>query len=395
MNRTFRWLGLPLLAVALILATTDVSSGVESSKKTEVNYVGDRFSLQATLDGAWIYDASEAGDLFGLRWKSAQGVRPGRMRTLVVAERSAADDWPDDHTEAWAAREYWKAGAKTALEASTGTQQEFDAAVHGELLLSGRTFHTNRYALRFEEPHMEGYVLHYLDYVSFPEDYRVTRRFYQFVFTDLLHKDTAVELSPDLLHTAIAGFTVGPPDGPGESTVRWISGGGEHVVLHNLKQQQTRYFHNNSDGLSFGFAVDGIWNPTEEPGLLQSVDGKNQVGALIWSEEFLQKYKGKDLVTRAATCQREFMNKVRGTKAKKVKTSDFGSRYPDSIRWRGEWPFKMYGQTFTAEVVRYIAEIRPGWVAVVTASTGAGGDDRARNIFDTMEFFEEPDGFGS
>ena len=53
--------------------------------------------------------------------------------------------------------------------------------------------------------------------------------------------------------------------------------------------------------------------------------------------------------------------------------------------------FKHRGESYLAEMVRYMAVVKPCWVAVVTASHGTNGDDTARNILESLRVKSEPD----
>jgi len=114
-------------------------------------------------------------------------------------------------------------------------------------------------------------------------------------------------------------------------------------------------------------------------------------------------YEGDDLLTRAASSQQQRQGEV----AEELTIEEFDCRMPNAIRSTARWTVKGKStgklkefeqaleedETLVLERVRYIAEVRPGRVAVVTASHTVGGDERARSILESLQFSDGPDCF--
>lgn len=171
--------------------------------------------------------------------------------------------------------------------------------------------------------------------------------------------------------------------------------GSEEAVLNIQREDRTYYFNNNKDRLCFGFSLSGQWKPTEQSGLLVSANGKEHAGALVLSEEDLKGLQGEDLLSRAVSAHVLSFQRAQGKPANSSVVEPFKSTYSKSIKWTGRWHFSGQGRTYIAEVVRYMVVVKPGWVAVVTASHGTDGDDSATEILRSMTISDEPDCYRS
>lgn len=71
-----------------------------------------------------------------------------------------------------------------------------------------------------------------------------------------------------------------------------------------------------------------------------------------------------------------------------TEVSEFACSFPNTVKWSSEWEVEYFGKEFIFQAVRYLAEVVPGWIGVVTASATAGGDEMARKLFESLEFTE-------
>jgi len=174
--------------------------------------------------------------------------------------------------------------------------------------------------------------------------------------------------------------------------INWSSPDDKYVLLNLPAANHSYYFDNNRERLCFTFSVSGLWGPTTEPGLLESSDGNKQkhVGVLLLSKADLAKQAGDDLLARAVALYLRDFEELHKKPANSSEVTPFKSGYSGSIKWTGRWHVVDHGHIFLAQVVRYMAVIKPGWLAIVTASHGANGDDTARAILESLKFTSEP-----
>jgi hypothetical protein len=172
----------------------------------------------------------------------------------------------------------------------------------------------------------------------------------------------------------------------------WSSPDDKYVLLNIPAANRSYYFDNNRERLCFTFSVSGLWGPTKEPGLLKSSDGNKQehVGVLLLSRADLARQDGADLLARAVALHLRDFEELHKKPANNSEVSHFKSAYAGSIKWTGRWHVVDHGHIFLAQVVRYMAVIKPGWVAIVTASHGASGDNTARAMLESLKFTSEP-----
>jgi hypothetical protein len=178
--------------------------------------------------------------------------------------------------------------------------------------------------------------------------------------------------------------------GAGAGIKGWSSGGGKYVVLRIPKQNRTYYFVNDESRLCFSFWVRGTWHPTGEAGLLEADDAREYAGALVLSAADLKKYEGKDLLARAVSLHMHEFTQRRGKAPKSSNVEAFESPFPGSIRWSAQWYFQHDGHKYLAEVVRFMAKVKPEWVVVVTASFGTDRAGTARRILKSFTTTTEP-----
>lgn len=178
--------------------------------------------------------------------------------------------------------------------------------------------------------------------------------------------------------------------GAGTGIKGWSSQGGKYVVLQVPKQNRTYYFVNDESRLCFSFWVRGKWHPTGEAGLLEADGAREHAGALLLSAADLKQYEGKDLLARAVSLHMHEFTQRRGKAPENAKVEPFESPFPGSIRWSAKWYFQHDGHRYLAEVVRFMAKVKPEWVAVVTASFGTDGADTARHILKSFTTTTEP-----
>lgn len=165
------------------------------------------------------------------------------------------------------------------------------------------------------------------------------------------------------------------------------------ALIFDSEKDRTFYFNNNEARLCFSFSLPAEWLPTDESGLLESKDHKEQAGVLLLTEQDLTEFKDKTLVARAASAHLKSFEASHRQPAKISDIEDFESLFPESIKWSARWELRQGGQDYIAEVVRYMAEVKPGRVAVVTASHPTDRDDTAGAIFKSMRFTTDPDCF--
>lgn len=378
-----------ILMLVLALLPIDSVQG-QANSVTHFVYTDDDFRFDAELDGIVHYSIDE--DSGKLRMQSGalrRGVFP-RVRWIDIDCDQASDDWPASHTPEWAADTYIRAEVDRLYRSLAEESGPRPNVASGEHSVQGRDYRTFEFTVAGESIAAKGGAFHFTYYLYFSGDYESSKTYCILAYSDLRHKDVTFWLTPELIQPVLASFETGSGLATGTSTVTWSFLDGMHVVKDELNFNRATYSYNAGKGPSFSFTVDGGWHPTEEPGLLETDDGKGMVGALLRSEEDLRNYHGDTLVKRAAAWHKEAMDERRGKKAKESSVEPFDCRYPGTVRWCAKWPYKMYGQKFVAEVVRYIAEVRPGWAIVVTSSATVGGDDMARKLFDSMCFCDEP-----
>lgn len=394
-----------LLALALIAGVLAPRPSLADAARseTEVSFVGDRFSLKANLDGLWQYAAGEeVGGWITIQRidKRSESGWP-RIQYFRVTGRKFPDN-PVELTTNWAAKADWFV-ATTRYSENLGWGDEVKSKMRKaklrELDLFGKHFSTHRAEFSFRS----NSAMHLFYYVLFPDEFPNDRAYFGFEYQDIRHKNEEDLLSALPLHDVIAGFSLDRALAPSESTVTWSIRGNEHVVVNALRQQRTFYFNNNKARQCFAFSADGLWYATDEPGLLGTVDEKGFIGVLLLSEEDVQELEGDDFLSRAASAQQQ----RHGEKAEETTLEQFDCCIPNAIRSTGRWTVKgkLPGtprqleqaleeyEEIVLERVRYIAEVKPGWAAVVTASYTVGGDDRARSILESIRFSDAPDCF--
>lgn len=170
----------------------------------------------------------------------------------------------------------------------------------------------------------------------------------------------------------------------------WSSQSGKYVVVQVPKQDRTYYFVNDENRLCFRFWVRGRWHPTREAGLLEADAAREHAGALVLSTADLKKYEGKDLLAQAVSLHMHEFTQRRGKPPDTSQVEAFESPFPGSIRWSAQWYFQHDGDRYLADVVRFMAKVKPEWVVVVTASFGTDGAATARGILRSFSTTTEP-----
>ena len=174
-------------------------------------------------------------------------------------------------------------------------------------------------------------------------------------------------------------------------TTSWSSSDGKNTVITVPSKNKTYYFNNDSHKLCFTFSLSGLWKATREPGLLASMDDKNQVGVLLLSEKDLEKYENKDILSRSVTAHIKSFEKMHKSPVVNSKIEIFKSSYGQSIKWTGDWHVMHNGETFLARVVRFMVVLKSGWVAVITASRNTDADYTAKEIINSLKYTDKAD----
>ncbi len=165
----------------------------------------------------------------------------------------------------------------------------------------------------------------------------------------------------------------------------------ETAVIPIPSENRTYYFEINKNLLSFSFSLPGMWQRTNQTGLLTSTDRKKQAGVSLGPGTDVKGYQGKDLLARAVSATVIFNEKRHGKPADSSKVVPFKSNYSGSIKWIGRWNFTRGGKRYIAEVIRYFVEVKPDWVAVITASHLTNGHDMALQIIKSISVTDNPD----
>lgn len=369
--------------------------------KTDISFIGDRFWLKARLDGLWEYDAGEElGGWITIQRKDKRSASGrSRIQTFSVSGRKFPDH-PEELSTKWAAEADWYVATMRFSQIGwRDAKNKMSKATLRELDLFGNRFFTHRAKLRITSSSS----MHLFYYILFPDEFPKDRTYYGFEYKDYRHKTEEELVSALPLHDVISGFSLDRASAPSESNVIWSIDGNEHVVVNAHRQQRTFYFNNNNARQCFAFSADGLWNATDEPGLLGSADEKGFIGVLLLSEEDVQEFEGDDFLSRVASSQQQ----RHGESAEEITVEQFDCCIQNAIRSTGRWTVKEKTpgmverleealeeyEEIVLERVRYIAEVKPGWAAVVTASYTVGGDDRARSILESMRFSDAPDCF--
>lgn len=174
------------------------------------------------------------------------------------------------------------------------------------------------------------------------------------------------------------------------SVQSWTSQDGNQVILRTPSQKRTDYFDNDVKQICFRFSVEGMWNPTNERGLLVSNDGKEQVGVLMLPREKLDKIDGKDLVDKAISLHLAYNTRRHKSSPIASSTDQIQTDSGTAVKWTGEWKISHKGQDFIAQVNRWFVEINQDWLAVITASHGSGGGEMAKKIIGSLQHTESP-----
>lgn len=403
MLRKLSWLILLAVASTACLFVPNPSSADAAESKTNISFVGDRYWLRASLDGLWQY---QAGDEIG-GWIIIQRKERGpasskrRMQTFRITGRQFPDN-PEELTTKWAAEADWfVATMRYSNDEGWGNEakKKMPKAKLRALDIFGHRLFTHRAKLRMTRD----VSMHLFYYILFPDQFPEDRAYYGFEYLDFRHRKAEKAVSASSLHDVISGFSFDVAKAPSESTVSWSLHGNEHVVINALEQGRTFYFNNNHLRQCFAFSQDGLWYATDEPGLLGISDDEGFIGVLLLSEEDVQDFEGDDFLSRVASSQQH----RQGETAEKTAIEDFDCCIPNAIRSTGSWTVKGKRSVMAEKVqktfeedqevvlkrVRYIAEVKPGWAAVVTASYTVGGDEMARSIFESLRFSDAPDCF--
>ncbi len=392
MLRTLARLTTPCLILGFLISMPDVATA--TSLVTDVTYVGERLWYSVSLDGNWTYELGETEKGIKIQRSTVSEKGWSRRHSIIVSEKEPFDTWPEEHTVEWAADAYrqWEKQYMITEGVKKGLY-DLENVETGEKDLYGRHFYTFTYKQTFDDPKARNLEMRSYLYLYFPDDYEAGPSFYWLHYSELRHKKDREPLSLAQFHDVVEAFSLVRNTAPRESSVSWSGTGDHDILLSALGQQRTYYFNSNSDRQCFSFSVDGKWFPTSEPGLIISPDKRSHVGALLLSEDELKDFEGDDLLARAVDCQQKNMEQQQGGKAENSVLGGFAGRFPNTVRWSADWQVKLNGQKFMIRAVRYLAEVRPGWIAIITSSHGAGGDDMADTMFDSLKFSDEPSCF--
>ena len=163
----------------------------------------------------------------------------------------------------------------------------------------------------------------------------------------------------------------------------------DEEIIYIPNENRTYYINTNSDHICYSFSLIDEWEPADEYSALTKGLRNMYAGVLLVSEKEIKSHDGKDLVSRAAADQLEFFEKLQERPADSSEVEVFESSIPGSIKWTAKWEFKKSGQTYYAQVVRYYAEVKPGWVAAVTAPA-INYDGYAQEILKSLTVKSEP-----
>jgi len=199
-------------------------------------------------------------------------------------------------------------------------------------------------------------------------------RYVYSVYVQLYEIDSAPLLSEQELQRAF-------------ESIRFESLDDEIIYIPN--ENRTYYINTNSDHICYSFSLIDEWEPADEYSALTKGLRNMYAGVLLVSEKEIKSHDGKDLVSRAAADQLEFFEKLQEKPADSSEVEVFESSIPGSIKWTAKWEFKKSGQTYYAQVVRYYAEVKPGWVAAVTAPA-INYDGYAQEILKSLTVKSEP-----
>lgn len=171
----------------------------------------------------------------------------------------------------------------------------------------------------------------------------------------------------------------------------WASRDRTEVILAFPTKEQVWYFNNNSDRLCYTFTVSGNWKPGGKPGLLVSEERRAIVSVLLISEKELKHIKGNDILTRAVNFMAMIYEKAHGRPPDSSKVAPFESSRAGSIKWSAYWITERAGKPVRAEANKVFVEIAPGWIAQITASYTADGDEMTRDIIETLGSKTDPE----
>ena len=171
----------------------------------------------------------------------------------------------------------------------------------------------------------------------------------------------------------------------------WTSQDGNQVILRIPSEQRTDYFDNDKSRMCFRFSIRGMWNPTNERGLLVSPNGQELVGVLLLSRRDLDNYEGNNLIAKAISLHVAETDRRLNSSPIASHTDEIHTDSGNVVRWTGDWKVSQQGQDLIARIVRWLIVVNQNWVAVVTASHGSGGGDMAMKIIRSLEYSDSPD----
>lgn len=157
----------------------------------------------------------------------------------------------------------------------------------------------------------------------------------------------------------------------------------EVVVIVGGQRPETFYFNNDSGRLCHRYKISGVWSPTGQKGLLQSMDGRQRAGVALYSPKDLSGENGPAAITRASNLLAAGYEATFGRiEAKRL--AAFQSSRPGSMKWTSISHVDVGGRRERVEAEKVLVEIVPGWVAQISASGTSNDVQLFRDIIDTL-----------
>ncbi len=384
------------LFTSMLLAAPTGLTAEEVQLDSKVSFVGERYWFRARLPGIWKYGLSENEDGIQLVLESKDEGDPVLGQTITVTEKTAFEDWPEDHTAEWAADAYrqWEFDNMKAEGVKTGMYRLRDTKM-SEITLEGTRLFTFTYKQAIMNPFMRDAVNHAFLFLYFPDNYETSHKFYWIHYLQARGKKDKGRPSLDLVRTVIAGFSMDRDNAPSETTISWSTATNKHVYMSAPEQQRTYYFNNDSQRQCYSFHMDGIWFPASVPGILGAGNQYDHGGITLLSEDELNEFEGENLVSRAANCEIKELEKTGEAKVVGTSVEPLACVFENTVKWTADFSLKIFGQNVLGKNAWYISEVKPGWVAVVQATQGTntGDDDMARDLFDALVLSDSPSCF--
>jgi hypothetical protein len=361
--------------------------------ETTVAYVGENYWLRTKLPDNWAYGLSPTED--GMQLMVSRNPEDGEFSSdlITFTEKQAFDDWPEKHEASWAADAYrdWEVSHMQSEGVDKGTYQLRDI-LEGKTSVGDKTLYTLKYRQLWTTPDGSDLVIHAHLYLFFPEAYAQNHRFYWIHYQHLCEEGEQEQLLLELVDSLLSSLTTDMANAPRQSSVAWMSVDGNYAAINTLGDDRTWYFSNDTDRRCFSFSLDGIWATMNTPGYFIGANGYDSVGVELVGAFELTTYPGNNLVERVINGKRELLQYEATGDVRILEAEDVDDVYRGARKVSYEVPFEALGMATSSITVFYVADVAPGWAALVHASQNMhiGDDDLAHEVFESLRLSDTP-----